>query len=1384
MFQVSYFKFQGNMPRKKKNSFDNRDALEILRDAFFNASPPRVAELKTSPVKTRMVADKYREEISPEDIFEAKKAPGKKRQESKLRKRTPYDEEQEELPTFWNEQPGPEEKKEPEPQKIEELSIPKQEPISEPGRSPKKILVPSMEEPPRHILKDTTAKKTIDAGLVDQFHQRIKDMEKQDTSLSPEDRAQLEKIRKTYEKKIEEAGANATEWESQNKSGSVLSGDEKPLQTSEEIKTYAEELAAEVGNRISSETENPVEIVRKESKKAMANNLMHWENEESAILQEKTILPPIEAPSAPLPPVEKLEPEPIPPQETTIDIESYAKRWAEVVQDRLTMESKESEINLMAKRLLENPKINDKDKKSVEEIKKRALEIVQSQTQTESRNTKPETTSPELEEIAKTQAAAPAKPEAELPQVLTQQEVDSILANTPEKETVLPIPPPETKPEAAPSPFDARLVELDKKISETGGTQEERIEHWALGKAQEYGYDPEKVSARLEELKKQPAGMVAMETQVLTEALKILKPETATKQKEQAPETAPDKDALKRKLRLGEYAPKTSEATSPPPKPETAPSSPEAVKEISVIVAEAFANRLGITKESLQNEPMFMGLSEGQQLLILQDLEQIALGKVQSETEKILTQKSVAEAPVDGAWYRRWSAKLYQCTTEAIKGIGKKYRLEATLAADTAKGGMAQYGEILRLLSAETNPHVEVIRKEDGSLDVHYVSRAAMAELLDNLPAKERERGFQYIESLNNTASEFRVMPLAWSSDTASRVQRRAFEKSQKRFQAAEGHLLSFISKQTESPIEHAKYELVLAQAEHAIQQEQFWNAHPEARTQLQTMTDKSWFTRFLKDGFKERALFMATGGIGRAATIGVAGFASLPITAAAIGGAMLGRAVFRGHMATARGRETLLHRARLLQETKKEGAGMRDYVTSQSLNTGFEKIIKKINAFDARDNTQPLTGEERKEKEHALKQLERILYTAQIRHTEGVITYGSPTTLLSEHFRLGRNVSAAQSRLVVASLEGFRPQSKWAEVDDKKVNDTINSVWALRKGRMSNERKAYLRKQALVQGGINAASGAFGVWIADTFALGPKFQRGIEKLIKKTGSLSGINIPHLLKTTVKKLPGFDKETLGKLGLEDTPTLKPPKNLPVVPSASTGKGTIPSIDDFVAPSGTGNAAMGMESGGIRVPSAETIVPIETVPTVEHISHIIDKRGPEGAIIDEFRNNPELAKQFGWDGRKNINTWAGSKADELYKTFRKKSLDNPIIKEEMQKLGYKPTPRGHEAMMHRIKSGAVELDPATKSISLKDSNIIKASETATLLSEAENVARKMSGLSLDKYADIRETTIADFLKKHPRGKGFEVLVEVLRQAKPSKTDLQQSISEFLTTRFGS
>lgn len=111
-------------------------------------------------------------------------------------------------------------------------------------------------------------------------------------------------------------------------------------------------------------------------------------------------------------------------------------------------------------------------------------------------------------------------------------------------------------------------------------------------------------------------------------------------------------------------------------------------------------------------------------------------------------------------------------------------------------------------------------------------------------------------------------------------------------------------------------------------------------------------------------------------------------------------------------------------------------------------------------------------------------------------------------------------------------------------------------------------------------------------------------------------------------------------------------------------------------------------------------------TMEHLA--IGKRGPEGAIIDFFKANPDTAKTYGWDGKtKNFSKWVGKRAHQLWLDSANEALANNETLAEMKRLGYPATPKGYADMMRHIGKGAVDFDTARGKIGLIDMEYLKA-----------------------------------------------------------------------------
>lgn len=130
--------------------------------------------------------------------------------------------------------------------------------------------------------------------------------------------------------------------------------------------------------------------------------------------------------------------------------------------------------------------------------------------------------------------------------------------------------------------------------------------------------------------------------------------------------------------------------------------------------------------------------------------------------------------------------------------------------------------------------------------------------------------------------------------------------------------------------------------------------------------------------------------------------------------------------------------------------------------------------------------------------------------------------------------------------------------------------------------------------------------------------------------------------------------------------------------------------DWVKKPFVGDAKMPLPGGATH---PEAIVPPTGAKAVEAVQNLpIGTRGPEGAIIDNFKAKPELAKAFGWDGKTDIKQWAGTRAHQLWSDSIKGELAKPGVAEKLTAQGFTPDAEGYAKAMHKIGKGAVELDP--------------------------------------------------------------------------------------------
>jgi len=130
----------------------------------------------------------------------------------------------------------------------------------------------------------------------------------------------------------------------------------------------------------------------------------------------------------------------------------------------------------------------------------------------------------------------------------------------------------------------------------------------------------------------------------------------------------------------------------------------------------------------------------------------------------------------------------------------------------------------------------------------------------------------------------------------------------------------------------------------------------------------------------------------------------------------------------------------------------------------------------------------------------------------------------------------------------------------------------------------------------------------------------------------------------------------------------------------------------------------------RQPGVPGALP-ETVPNgtkaVEEIQNLkIGARGPEGAIIDNFKDKPELAKAFGWDGKTDIKEWAGTRAHQLWLKSVDEELAKPGMTEKLTAQGFTADAEGYAKAMHKIGKGFVQIAPTGEVQLTDDTSFLK------------------------------------------------------------------------------
>lgn len=528
---------------------------------------------------------------------------------------------------------------------------------------------------------------------------------------------------------------------------------------------------------------------------------------------------------------------------------------------------------------------------------------------------------------------------------------------------------------------------------------------------------------------------------------------------------------------------------------------PEAeIKEISTNALNGF-EKLGIKKSDLENNiEGFSGLSDGQQLLVLENLKQLNLGRIQEEAA-VKYRKNTAESKFLG---RIW------------KGISKKYqiaKLEKNKAEEIVKGGATIHGETLRQLvngMKEFGPGVEI---KAGKLEIQYASG------FENLTQDQQKQ----VAEFNNIATQFSKIPYEWSLGTANKKDRKIYEETKEKYENAKSNILNlrleglkteeinkierkFIEADAVGVIENRVKKdamLYVNDIEMKVKLNQFLNSNPDVEKQLQNIKDEKLWLLTLANVITERGIYAGAGFLTRTATISLIGLAGAPLAAAGMG----------GFLARKRGKETLRERnvlARKGIEDKSKEA--KDFVDAQYIHESIDFLINELEkeSLDA------------DKKDEVIRSLKFHIEDAKNKIEDGTINYGEKKNRLVNQYELIKKISEGAVQIEYNGINNKKYQKDIEVIGEflKKQDKTISAA-----------QKKYLRNQMIRGAIISAGFATIGVGIRH-FGEALGWWGGPKEAIKPVE----LNITEADKATLEALGNLsdaDKDYIAEHGLQD-----------------------------------------------------------------------------------------------------------------------------------------------------------------------------------------------------------------------------------------------------------
>ena len=453
-------------------------------------------------------------------------------------------------------------------------------------------------------------------------------------------------------------------------------------------------------------------------------------------------------------------------------------------------------------------------------------------------------------------------------------------------------------------------------------------------------------------------------------------------------------------------------------------------------VEEKFA-AFGIDEEALKKIEGFDMLSYGQRLLLAENLQQLTLGRVQEEAVQKY-QEDTKQAKFLGKVWR---------------GVTKKYQIakhEKSTANDITKGGLEYHGAVLKqLVEGTQRMGIDVVEGKGGILEFQYVEAHPM------MTERQKEESKEF----NRIATAYSKVPYEWSLDTAASTQKREYQRAFDQFEKAKEHILH-----TEKDIIGDKDALLfVSDIENKIRLNQFFNTHPDAEKQLQSIESDPVWNKAMGSVVTDRGLYFGAGVATRTFATSLLGAVGFPLAAIGMG----------GWMGRKRAAEALREREKGARYGKKDAsAEAANVVTADALARKIEGLVHKIE------------GEENDAKrQQLLASLQVRLEYTQNKIEEGLVDFGSAERRIVNQYGLMDKLATGSSTFAVWDVE----QGGASNDSKKEVKERLDQFLQFKDAKISKAQRDYLRKQMIYGAGLGVAAFAAGYYVRDVLhAAGP----------------------------------------------------------------------------------------------------------------------------------------------------------------------------------------------------------------------------------------------------------------------------------------------------------